>query len=211
MAEIEAQFNFLFEPELLAEINEVAEVGTFEADTIIMEIGQRIDALPLIISGSIKVMSEDEKGNELLLYYLETGDTCAMTMQCCTGTKRSKIRALTEEVTTLAMVPAQKLHEWMIKYQSWRSFILENYDHRLSEMLEAIDNLAFHNMEERLYKYLRDKAMVTHSAEIKMTHYQIANDLNSSRVVISRLLKKLDQDGKVKHHRNLIEVCEFIK
>jgi CRP/FNR family transcriptional regulator len=97
----------------------------------------------------------------------------------------------------------------MIKYKSWRDFVLESYTTRFNEMLCAIDNLAFHNMEERLIKYLRDKAMVNNSGALKVTHYQIATDLHSSRVVVSRLMKKLEMDGVIKQHRNLVEVLEF--
>ena len=97
----------------------------------------------------------------------------------------------------------------MVEYKSWRNFVLESYNTRLNEMLEAIDNLAFHDMEARLYKYLKDKAIVNKSKQINVTQYEIARDLNSSRVVISRLLKKLQMDGKISHKRNQIEVAEY--
>ncbi len=206
---IREKYRYIFEPELLDELEKTATIKNVMEGEILMDIGQKVSMMPLIISGSIKIMSEDENGNELLLYYIETGDTCAMTIQCCVGRKRSKIRAEAEEPSTIAFLPIQKMEEWLIRYHSWRAFILESYDSRLQEMLEAIDSLAFHNLEERLYKYLRDKAMVTGKVQIKTTHYQIANDLNSSRVVISRLMKKLEQDGKVKQGRKTVDVLEF--
>jgi len=204
------KYEYVFEPALLEELDKIARIREVDTDVSLMNIGQDISHMPLILNGSIKIMSEDEDSKELLLYYLETGDTCAMTIQCCSGSKKSQIHAVTEEPTTIAMIPVQKMEEWMVKYKSWRNFILESYHTRLSEMLEAIDNLAFHNMEERVHKYLRDKAMVMGTGELKTTHSQIATELNSSRVVISRLMKKLELEGKVKQHRNLIEVVEFM-
>ena len=98
----------------------------------------------------------------------------------------------------------------MVKYKSWRGFVLDSYNIRMNEMLDAIDNLAFNNMEERLYKYLRDKVMVTKVSKLHTTHFEIANDLHSSRVVISRLMKKLENEGLVIQHRNYVEVKEFM-
>jgi CRP/FNR family transcriptional regulator len=164
---------------------------------------------PLIVSGSLKILTEDKDGKELLLYYLEVGDTCAVTLTLASHVKKSKIRAIAEEITQVLFLPISKVDEWMEKYKEWRHFIMETYNYRMSEMLEAIDNLAFHNMEERLLKYLRDKAMVSGSKEIHGTHAQIANDLHSSRVVISRMLGKLEKDGLIKHSRNKVELVRL--
>jgi len=165
--------------------------------------------MPLVLSGSLKVMTEDKQGDELLLYYLELGDTCAMTLNCCSRAAKSSISALAEEHSEILLIPVQHMEEWMVKYKSWRDFVLESYNGRFGEMLDAIDNLAFNNMEERLVRYLRDRAMVKHNGELKITHFQIANDLHSSRVVISRLMKKLEKDGIIRQQRNLVEVLEF--
>ena len=129
-------------------------------------------------------MGEDDKENEILLYYLEIGDSCAMTMTCCIGGKKSNIKAITESKTELVLIPVRKMEEWIVKYKSWRAFVFESYDVRLKEMLGAIDALAFHNTGERLYKYLREKAMVLGSSELEITHYQIANDMNLSLIHI---------------------------
>ena len=207
--QLHARFQYLFEEELINEICQAGELKSIPEDSIIMDIGQAITHMPLIVSGSLKVMTEDENGDELLLYYLELGDTCAMTLNCCSKASKSSISAITEEPSEVLFVPVEKMEEWMVKYKTWRNFVLESYHSRLNEMLEAIDNLAFHNMEERLIKHLRDKAMVNHSSELKVTHFQIATDLHSSRVVISRLMKKLELDGVIKQHRNRVEFLEF--
>lgn len=206
---LKGKFQYLFEDSLIHEMCETGDLKKIPEDTMLMDVGQVITHMPLIVSGSIKVMTEDDKGDELLLYYLELGDTCAMTLNCCSRKAKSAIAAITEEPSEVLFVPVEKMEEWMIKFKSWRDFVLESYNTRFNEMLDAIDNLAFHNMEERLTKYLRDKAMVNHSDALKVTHYQIATDLHSSRVVVSRLMKKLEMDGVIKQHRNLVEVLEF--
>lgn len=206
---LKERFQFLFEEELINEISALGKLHQVEPDTELMSLGQEITHIPLIVSGSLKVMTENKEGEELLLYYLELGDTCAMTLNCCSKSQKSAISAITEESSKILFLPVDMMEKWMVKFHSWRNFVLESYNSRLNEMLEAIDNLAFHNMEDRLKKYLHDRAMVMHKGELKITHHHIANDLHSSRVVISRLMKKLELDGIIKQHRNLVEVLEF--
>ena len=172
----------------------------------IIGIGDYIKFMPLIISGAIKVLREDKEGDELLLYFLEKGDTCAMTLTCSLGQTKSEIRAIAETDTTFVMIPIQKMETWMGKYKSWQRFILQSYNERFKEMLEAVDIIAFHNMDERLLKHLKNKAMVHHNDMIQTTHQEIANDLHTSRVVISRLLKKLENKNEIVLHRNHILV-----
>jgi CRP/FNR family transcriptional regulator len=206
---VQKQFEFLFEKELIDEIAELGQQKDFNVGDELMDIDQEITQFPLVLQGSLKVMTENEEGNELLLYYLEMGDTCAMTLQCCLKNTRSKIRVTAEVQTSVIFIPVNKMEEWIVKYSSWRRFVFDSYNNRLNEMLEAIDSLAFQNLEERLYKYLKDKVMVNGSPELKITHQQIAMDLNSSRVVISRLMKKLEQQEKIKQDRNRIVFKEF--
>lgn len=203
------RFQNIFEEELINEICFHGRLAVVKPNTTIIDIGDTIQFLPIIINGSIKVLTEDDEGKELLLYYLEVGDTCAVTINCCSGASKSKIRAVAEEEAELLFIPSAKVEDWMGQFKSWRSFVLEMYNTRLNEMLEAIDNLAFSNMEERIFKYLRDKAMVTGDTNLQTTHLQIANDLHSSRVVISRLLKKMENEGIIKSKRNAIELVKL--
>ncbi len=199
--EFKEQYGAVFENDLLEEIYRLGVWKDVPANSFLMDIGQIITHIPLILSGSIKIMTEDDDGSELLLYYLEFGDTCAMTLNCCTKKKKSNISALTEEDTTMFMIPVEQMELWMVEYASWRNFVLESYNMRLQEMLEAIDNLAFNNMEERVMNYL-NKRVVGSDKKLGVTHAQIAQDLNSSRVVISRILKKLSIDGQIEMNRN---------
>ena len=203
---LEQAYGYIFEEDLLLEIEKVAIYKEFKAEDYLIEIGDYIKSMPLLLHGAIKILREDENGDELLLYFLERGDTCAMTLTCCMGKSKSKIRAIAENDGAMFMIPVEKMEEWLTKYKTWRNFVFESYNIRLNEMLEAIDTLAFMNLDERLYKYLTDKAKVIGNTEINNTHQQIAYDMHTSRVVISRLLKSLELQGKIKLHRNKIEI-----
>lgn len=207
---LKERYEYIFEEALQREIIEVGQLRKIAKGMPMIDIGDTITHMPLVLNGAIRVMQEDENENEYLLYYLEIGDSCAMTMTCCMGGKRSTIRAITETDTVLLMIPIHKMEEWLVKYRSWRVFVFESYDSRMNEMLEAIDIVVFHNMEDRLYKYLKDKAMVAHNPILSITHYQIATELNTSRVVISRLIKKLLLDKKIETNRNQVTVLALM-
>jgi CRP/FNR family transcriptional regulator len=206
---LDQAYSYIFEEALLDEIAKVAIYKEFKADDYIIEIGDYIKTMPLLLTGAIKILREDENGDELLLYFLERGDTCAMTLTCCMGQSKSRIRAIAETDGAMLMIPVEKMEEWLTKYKTWRNFVFDSYNVRLNEMLEAIDTLAFMNLDERLYKYLTDKAKVIGDTEIKNTHQEIAYEMHTSRVVISRLLKALELQGKIKLHRNKIEILQF--
>lgn len=205
--DLKNNFGHLFEDSLLNEINQVGTYKDVSEGFKMMEIGDYVRSMPLLISGAIKILREDNDGDELLLYFLEKGDTCAMTLTCCIGQTKSEIRAIAETDTTLIMVPIQKMEEWAGKYKSWRKFVFESYHNRLNEMFSTIDSIAFLKMDERLLKYLKEKTRVSESKTLYSTHQEIAYELHTSRVVISRLLKKLENLGKIELHRNYI----FIK
>lgn len=206
---LKERYEYVFEEKLIDEIIREGQFRKVDKDVCMIDKGDKITHMPLILEGAIKIVDEDKDGHEYLLYYLEMGDSCAMTMTCCLGGKRSEIRAITESNTLIYMIPIQRMEDWLIKYKSWRMFVFDSYDSRMKEMLETIDSLAFFNMEQRLYKYLKDRVMVLQSPTLEITHYRIANDLNTSRVVISRLMKKLILDNKITTNRNHVTVLEF--
>ena len=207
--ELKAGYGKQFESTL---ITEIVQVGTFkkvQEGAKLMDIGDTIRGMPLLISGAIKILREDKDGDELLLYYLEKGDTCSMTMTCCMGNSQSEIRAIAETDVMLIMVPIRKMEEWMAKYKSWRTFVLESYHSRLNELLGTLDHIAFDKMDERLTVYLKKKSKVNKEDIIHNTHQEIAYDLHTSRVVVSRLLKKLEQMGRIELHRNFIKIVNL--
>ncbi len=206
---LKENFAHTFENSLLEEINEVGSLREVKEGEKLIEIGDYVRSMPLLISGAIKILREDNEGDELLLYFLERGDTCAMTLTCCLGQTKSEIRAIAEIDTTLIMVPVEKMEEWTGKYKTWRNFVFQSYHERLTEMLETIDSIAFLKMDERLVKYLQNKQNLTNDSMIKSTHQDIAYDLNTSRVVISRLLKKMEQLGKIELGRNYLKIINL--
>lgn len=209
LKELKEAYGFIFEEELIREIEQSGVVKTAKEGEVIMDINDYINAMPLLLEGAIKILREDKEGNELLLYFLERGDTCALTLSCCLGQTRSEVRAVAERDTTYIMIPIAKIEDWTAKYKTWRNFVFESYHSRLTEMLETIDTLAFMNMDARLLRYLQDKAKINQSEKLQVTHQQVAYDLNTSRVVISRLLKKLEMEGKILLQRNHIIVHEL--
>jgi len=207
--ELKEAYGFLFEEELLTEIAETGITRKIDEGEKIIEFGDYVKGMPLLLNGAIKILREDDGGNELLLYFLERGDTCAMTLNCCLGQTKSEIRAVAETDTSFIMLPISKMEDWTIKYKSWRNFVFDSYHSRLSEMLDTIDTIAFLNMDERLMKYLRDKGKVNANENIQSTHQEIAYDLHTSRVVISRILKKLENEGKIILKRNHIRILDL--
>ena len=201
-----ASYGFVFEDQLIDEIVSVAHLVEFKEGDILIDFGDYIKKMPLLIEGAIKILREDFDEGEMLLYFIEKGDTCAMTMACCIGEAKSEIKAVAETDGKIIMIPVTKMEEWLGKYKSWRNYVFNNYNNRLKEMLSAIDSLAFMNMEERLLNYLFDKCKINHSREIFSTHKEIAYDLHSSREVISRLLKALEIKGRIKLNRASVEV-----
>ena len=201
-------YGSFFEEALLNEIEQVATVKEFNEGDVIIDFGDKILKMPLLLSGAIKILREDFDEGELLLYFIEKGDTCSMSMTCCIGETKSEIKAVAETNGKVVMIPVMFMELWLGKYKSWRNYVFNSYNNRLKEMLNAIDSLAFMNMDERILNYLFEKSKINESQEINTTHQDIAYDLNSSRVVISRLLKALEKEGKIKLHRAHIEILK---
>ncbi|MGB5942072.1 MAG: Crp/Fnr family transcriptional regulator [Leeuwenhoekiella sp.] len=204
--ELKTHYGDQFEPALLEEIDKVATFSEVPEGEDLMRPGQYVTSMPLILSGSIKVLRPDDDGDELLLYHLEKGDTCAMTMSCCMGNTKSEVHVTTETAVKLMMIPIGKMEDWSTKYKSWRNFVFASYHSRMMELLESLDNIAFNNMDKRLENYLDNKVKIVNSKHLYVTHKEIASELHTSRVVISRLLKRMEKDQKINLHRSFIEV-----
>ncbi len=195
----------MFDRDLAEFISSVADIRTFDEGTIMMKTGQYFKASMLVISGRVKLYREGDDGNEFFMYFLEGGNACALSMICATRNQASQIMAVAVEETEVVMIPIQYMDELMTKYKSWYYFVLETYRSRFEELLFVIDNIAFKNMDERLEFYLKQQAE-KYGIDLHLTHQQIANDLNSSREVISRLLKKMEKNNFLILHRNHIEI-----
>jgi len=205
MEDIKALFP-QFEPELMDEIIANGVIKTIPAGEVLMRTGQFIKSTMLILEGNVKVFRENEDGGEFLMYFLQPGEACAISIICAAKTEASRVMAKTTEETTVLMIPLQLLDRWMLEYKSWYHFVLSTYRNRFDELLTLIDQVAFRNMDERLLSYLERHAKVHNSSTISLSHQQIADELNSSREVISRLLKKMEQRHMVILHRNAVEL-----
>jgi CRP/FNR family transcriptional regulator len=203
---LKENYGYIFEEKLIEEIAQVSKILDFKEGDVLIDFGDYIKKMPLLLQGAIKISREDFDEGELLLYFIEKGDTCAMTMACCMGATKSEIKAVAETDGSVIMIPVEKMEEWLGKYKSWRNFVFTSYNNRLKEMLLAIDNLAFMNMGERLLNYIYEKAKINKTNQILNTHQEIAYDLHTSRVVISRLLKVLENEGRILLNRASIEV-----
>lgn len=192
----------LFEPALLEEMQQSGEWKHFKEGDIIMDYGKYIRMMPIVVSGTIKVFRKDESGKEILLYYLSSNESCSMAYSCCVEAKKSEVRAIAEDEVELIAIPNNKLEEWLCKYPSWKNYIMRSFNERFLELLKSIESIAFHKLDERLISYLKEKQRLSGSSVIKASHSVIADELATSRVVISRLLKQLENEGRILLYRN---------
>lgn len=199
-----------FEPELIKAIEQHASSVHFKAGAIIIDIGQPVKTMPLILNGVIKVSRMSENGDELLLYYVNANESCAMTFTCCMQNFPSEIKATAETDVDLLAIPVNVMDEWIVKFPTWKSFIMRTIRTRFKELLQSIDDIAFYKMDDRLVHYLKEKAKHTGSSLINLSHEQIASELATSRVVISRLLKSLENQKKVLLYRNQIKLLNAL-
>lgn len=200
----------LDDPELMQRLLHDGIPMVFKAGDIIIDYGQTIQYMPIVLEGAVKVVRESEDGRELFLYYLGPGDSCAMSITCCLTTQRSTVSAISEEDSLLLGIPVATVDAWISQYPQWKNLILTAYNTRLNELIYTIDSIAFQKLDERLENYLHQKALTAQSNEISITHQEIANDLHASREAISRLLKQLENLNKVRLGRNKIQVLTNI-
>jgi CRP/FNR family transcriptional regulator len=204
--ELKQGFPDLYEENLRKLIEQEATVMEIEAGEMLMDIGSYIKFVPLIMSGTLKIMREDKDGNELLLYYVKAGETCAMSLTCCMGDARSNVRAIAEEDTVILAIPVRFMDQWTNQYQSWKSFVMHTYQKRFEELLATIDGIAFQKLDDRLERSLKQRSEAAGVKLLAVTHQELATELNSSREVISRILKQMEKRNMVKLGRNRIEL-----
>lgn len=191
---------------MLTELDAVAQVRQFGAGDVLMEPGQPMRYVPIVLSGSIKIMRPADDAGELLLYYLNAFDSCALSISSMLSGECSSILAVVEDRADVLMVPIERAEDWMGRYGSWRRFVFQTYQRRFDNLLRTLDSVAFRQLDERLLAYLDQKAKLTGGQHLYLTHEDIARDLNTSREVISRLLKQLERLGRVSLSRNKISL-----
>lgn len=197
-------FGGQFEFKLIEELAQVGHVKTAPVGAYLIRPGEFIRSVPIIIRGSVKIMRPGPEGREALLYYLGGLDSCAMSLTCCMSSKQSEITAVVEEETELIAIPVEKVDEWMCRFSTWKQFVFQTYQKRFDSLLMTVNDVIFHKLDERLLTYLQKKTASCQCSVLSITHEEIAQELATSREVISRLLKQLEERGYVKLMRNKI-------
>lgn len=196
----------ILEGALLDDIQKNAEVLTFKEGDVIIDYDKFIKGMPLVIKGTVRVMKRDDEGREILLYYVSASESCTMAYSCCMEARKSEIRAIADTDVELISIPHEKLDEWLLKYPSWKTYVFQSFNQRFNELLRSVESIAFKKLDERLVDYLKKKSANTGSKVISLSHQQIADELGTNRVVISRLLKHLENEGKVILYRNELKI-----
>lgn len=206
---ISSIFPLFTDQRLLNALADRGTIRTYAAGDYVMDRGMPVEFIPLLLTGSLRIMRRDDEDKELLLYYLRAGETCASSLTCCMGKTNSEVEALAEEDTEVLAIPSNLVDKWMEEFPEWKAFVMRIYHDRFQELLETIDAIAFQQLDERLMRYFNERIDNQGGDNvIKASHQEIANDLHSSREVISRLLKQMEKNGMVTLGRNRVEVLE---
>lgn len=201
-------YSSVFEPALLKELGEKSITFSASAGQSLIKTGQHITVVPLMLNGTLKVSRENEDGQELVLYYVRPGEGCAMTFSCGMMSQPSQVKGTAEEDLAMLCVPVAVMEEWMQKYSSWKKFVMGTIVNEYMDIIKSLDDVTFKKTDERLVKYLKEKSKLTHSSLINLSHQQIADELGTNRVVISRLLKRLENENRLLLYRNQIKLLK---
>ncbi len=198
------QFGFV-DKSLQQELSAVAHHKKLAATEVLMNPGDVIQYIPVVLKGSIRIVLQNHDGDEYFLYHLFPGESCALSLTCCQSRKVSEVKAVAEDDTELLMIPVRYVDDWM-KYPEWKKFVSDTQQQRFSELLETIELVAFSKLDEQLWHYLVKRVQATGNNTLNITHQQIATELNSPREVITRLLNQLQKKNRISMGRNMIQV-----
>jgi len=199
-----------FEKDLIEELTDVSDIYLLKPGESFLGEGDYIKSFPMVISGCLRVARMSDEGNELLLYYLRQGEICTMALTCCIGLQKSNILMTAEEASEILKIPVNLPDKWMSEYRTWKEFMMYSYRKRFEELLDTIDAIAFMRLDERLIRFFEDRYTSTGNTVYKGTHQDIAIQLNTSREVVSRLLRKLENEGLIVTKRNSIEYTNLV-
>lgn len=208
MENITESLEFKSSPALREKLISYGTTKKFNAGDVILNENAYIRSIPIVLSGSIRVMRNDDEGKEILLYYIKSGESCIMSFLGGIHQDTSKVRAVVEDETEILFVPVDKVITLIREHDDWLDFIFRLYHKRFEELLEVVNAVAFKKIDERLILLLQKKVELSKSKTITVTHEQLANELGTARVVVSRLLKQLEVDGRVELGRNKITLLQ---
>lgn len=198
----------IFEDSLLREVEQKSMLITATAGQPLIKMGQPIKMVPMVLGGTLKVSRENDEGQELLLYYVRPGEGCAMTFSCGLMSQVSQVKGTAEDDLSLLCVSVAVMEEWMQKYSTWKKFVMSTIVNEFMDVIKSVDEVTFKKMDERLTNYLKERSRLSGSSLINLTHQQIADELGTHRVVVSRLLKKLETEKRLLLYRNQIKLLK---
>lgn len=193
------------DPDLNSEIEKNAKRKVIPRGSVLIKPGDEIVFIPIVMKGSIRIIRQDSDGQEIFLYHLYPGQTCAMSLTCCQSGKSSMIKAIAEDDAEILQIPIKLMEDWY-KYSEWKTYISNNYNNRFAELMQVIDLIAFSNMDKQLLHYLEERSKALNTRVLEITHQEIADELHAHREAISRLLRNMEQKKMVRLGRNNIEV-----
>ncbi|WP_299184124.1 Crp/Fnr family transcriptional regulator [uncultured Chryseobacterium sp.] len=196
--------NKISDPEFKKEIASNENLKLFPAGTVILDINSYINYVPLVISGNIKVIRTEEDGREILLYYLTPGESCISSILSGLTQDTSKVKVVVEEDAEILMISLKQAKEWLRKYPEWTDFIFSLYQRRFQDLLEVVNSVAFQKVDARILHLLSQKSQLYKTKELNVTHQQLADELGITREATSRVLKRMEIDGKIRLSRNKI-------
>lgn len=208
--EFAAVFTLLADSEYVKNKLEESRIVELSEEEQLLNIGSPIRVVPFVLSGTVRVMREDSEGHELYLYHIKPGESCAMTLNSTLSREYSRVKAVTLEKTKLLAVPVQKIRNWYESDPLFRKFVLQTYQQRFDELLDMLDQVAFEQIDKRLKRLLKDRSQALERTILKITHQELADELNSSREVVSRLLKQMEKKGMVELGRNRIKIIDLV-
>ncbi|HAO07978.1 MAG TPA: Crp/Fnr family transcriptional regulator [Chryseobacterium sp.] len=194
----------ILNPEFKKEIAESRDLKLFPAGTVILDIDSYVNYIPLVMSGSVKVVRTEEDGREILLYYLTPGESCISSILSGLTQDTSKVKAVVEEDAEILMLSLTKSKEWLTKYPEWSTFVFELYHKRFEDLVSMVNSIAFQKVDARILYLLKQKSQLYKSKQLNVTHQQLADELGITREAVSRVLKQIETEGKIKLSRNKI-------
>jgi CRP/FNR family transcriptional regulator, anaerobic regulatory protein len=202
--ELDKILEFKYTPEINEKLIDYGFTKTFAEGDVILNENAYIKAIPIVMSGSIRVMRTDDDDREILLYYIKAGESCIMSFLGGIHQDTSKVKAIAEEPTEILFIPIDKVNLLIKDYPEWLDYIFRLYHKRFEELLDVVNAIAFKKLDERLLDFIKKKCKINENNTLVITHEHIANELGTARVVVSRLLKQMEQEGLVTLGRNKI-------
>lgn len=204
-ADILKHISFFYEPGLKAELQQHGKLLNLNKGDVVVRDGQYVKFLPIVLSGAIRVYQQKED-REILLYYVKAEETCTMSLAAAYFNNKSTSHGVAAEPTDVLVFPADMVMQWQLKYPSWNKYMMHMFRKRYDDLINAFEGIVFEHIDTRVMEYLKKKSREAGGTSIHLSHQQLASELGTTRVVISRILKDFEKQNKVKLYRGRIDI-----